>query len=223
MQLNKIAAAVEAILFAYGDAVEDNRIAEAAGIDKSDVERIIRLLNERYNDNESAIEIIRLGNRYQMCTRKEYADNIRTVMESKKQMPLSNAAMEALTIIAYNQPVTKGFVESVRGVDSSAVVNSLVEKGLLEEAGRLDVPGRPVAFRTTPNFLRCFGLTSLDDLPPLVRENENKQATLFDKDEEDDSYSVEGRTVENDDNTDHDNTENSIDRETWDQQSRDPG
>ena len=179
MQLNEKAAAIEAILFASGEPVEDSRIAEAAEIEKNDVESLIKLLNERYNDAESALEIIRLGNKFQMCTRKKYADNIRAVMESKKQIPLSNAAMEALTIIAYNQPVTKGFVESVRGVDSAAVVNSLVEKGLLEEAGRLDVPGRPVAFRTTANFLRCFGLTSLDDLPPLVRDDEDRQTTLF--------------------------------------------
>ena len=182
MQLNEKAAAVEAILFASGEPVEDIRIAEAAEIEKTDVESLIKMLNDRYNDAESALEIIRLGNKFQMCTRKKFADNIRAVMESKKQIPLSNAAMEALTIIAYNQPVTKGFVESVRGVDSSAVVNSLVEKGLLEEAGRLDVPGRPVAFRTTANFLRCFGLTSLDDLPPLVREEEDNQTTLFDED-----------------------------------------
>ena len=183
MQLNEKAAAIEAILFASGEPVEENRIADAAEIEKNDVESLIKLLNERYNDNESALEIVRLGAKYQMCTRKKYADNIRAVMESKKQIPLSNAAMEALTIIAYNQPVTKGFVESVRGVDSAAVVNSLVEKGLLEEAGRLDVPGRPVAFRTTANFLRCFGLTSLDDLPPLVRDDEDKQTTLFENDE----------------------------------------
>lgn len=185
MQLNEKAAAIEAILFASGEPVEEGRIAEAADIEKNDVEKLVKLLNDRYNDAESALEIIRLSDKYQMCTRKRFADNIRAVMESKKQIPLSNAAMEALTIIAYNQPVTKGFVESVRGVDSAAVVNSLVEKGLLEEAGRLDVPGRPVAFRTTANFLRCFGLTSLDDLPPLVRDDEDKQTTLFEGDETD--------------------------------------
>ena len=183
MQLNDKAAAIEAILFASGEPVEESRIADAAEIEKNDVESLIKHLNDRYNDAESALEIIRLGNKFQMCTRKKYADNIRAVMESKKQIPLSNAAMEALTIIAYNQPVTKGFVESVRGVDSATVVNSLVEKGLLEEAGRLDVPGRPVAFRTTANFLRCFGLTSLDDLPPLVRDDEDRQTSLFEDDD----------------------------------------
>ena len=96
--------------------------------------------------------------------------------------------MEALTVIAYNQPVTKGFVENVRGIDSSSVINSLVEKELLEESGRLDVPGRPVAYKTTENFLRCFGLSSLDDLPPLVREDTDSQTSLFDEESGDNDY-----------------------------------
>ena len=123
-----------------------------------------------------------------MCTREEYAEYIRSAIEYKKQIPLSNAAMEALTVIAYNQPVTKGFVENVRGIDSSSVINSLVEKELLEESGRLDVPGRPVAYKTTENFLRCFGLSSLDDLPPLVREDTDSQTSLFDEESGDNDY-----------------------------------
>jgi len=186
MQLNEKAAIVEAILFASGEPVDENRIAEAAQLEKSDVTAVVKILNERYTDNSSALNIIRLGSKYQMCTRKEYSDYIKAAMESKKQAPLSNAAMEALTVIAYNQPVTKSFVENVRGIDSSSVINTLVEKGLLEEDGRLNVPGRPVAYKTSDNFLRCFGLTSLDDLPPLVRENEDTQTSLFD--EEDNNY-----------------------------------
>lgn len=181
MQLNEKAAAVEAVLFASGEPIEEFRIAEAVHIEKNDVAAIVNSLNERYSDSTSALNIVRLGTRYQMCTRKEYADYIKNAMESKKQAPLSAAAMEALTVIAYNQPVTKSFVENVRGIDSSSVINTLVEKGLLEEDGRLNVPGRPVAYKTSDNFLRCFGLTSLDDLPPLVRENENKQVSLFEE------------------------------------------
>ncbi len=181
MQLNEKTSAVEAILFASGEPVDEVRIIEAAGIEKNDLSGIIKALNDRYTDSGSAINIIHLGNKYQMCTKKEYSEYIKAAMESKKQSPLSNAAMETLTIIAYNQPVTKGFVESVRGIDSSSVVNTLAEKGLVEEYGRLDVPGHPVAYKTSDNFLRCFGLTSLDDLPPLVRENEDKQVSLFDE------------------------------------------
>lgn len=168
-------------MFASGEPVDEARIAEAAEIDKNDISGIIKTLKERYSDNGSAIDIIRLGNKYQMCTRKEYSEYIKAAMESKKQTPLSNAAMETLTVIAYNQPVTKSFIESVRGIDSSSVVNTLADKGLVEEDGRLDVPGHPVAYKTSDNFLRCFGLTSLDDLPPLVRENEDKQVSLFDE------------------------------------------
>ncbi len=168
-------------MFASGEPVDETRIAQAAEIEISDLSSIVKKLNERYLNSGSAINIIRLGNKYQMCTRKEYSEYIKSAMESKKQTPLSNAAMETLTVIAYNQPVTKSFIESVRGIDSSSVVNTLADKGLVEEDGRLDVPGHPVAYRTSDNFLRCFGLTSLDDLPPLVRENEDKQVSLFDE------------------------------------------
>ena len=136
---------------------------------------MIRLLNERYDDHGSGIIIKKLDSSYQMCTREEYASQIREALETKKNVPLSNAAMEVLTIIAYNQPVSKGFVENVRGVDSSSVVNNLVEKGLIEEAGRLDVPGKPVVYRTTSIFLRSFGLTSLAELPPLSDFKEKEQ------------------------------------------------
>lgn len=181
MQLNNKLGAIEAVLFAIGEPIDESRIAEAVKIEKSDVSVLVNVLNKRYSDNNSSLNIIRLGKGYQMCTKKEYAEYIKSAMEYKKQVPLSNAAMEALTVIAYNQPVTKNFVENVRGIDSSSVINSLVEKELLEEAGRLDVPGRPVAYKTTDTFLRCFGLSSLDDLPPLVREEEDRQTSLFDE------------------------------------------
>ena len=188
LQLNEKIGAVEAILFASGEPVEEKRISEAAALDKGSIAGIVKTLNNRYDDNGSALKIVRLGTSYQMCTREEYAEYIRSAIEYKKQTSLSNAAMEALTVIAYNQPVTKGFVENVRGIDSSSVINSLVEKGLLEESGRLDVPGRPVAYKTTENFLRCFGLSSLDDLPPLVREDTDSQTSLFDEESGDNDY-----------------------------------
>ena len=106
-----------------------------------------------------------------MCTNPDFADYIKKALEIKKNIPLSQAAMEVLAIIAYNQPATKSFVEQVRGVESSQIVNNLVEKGLVEEAGRLDVPGRPISYKTSINFLLCFGLSGLDKLPPLPDEN----------------------------------------------------
>ena len=167
MEIKEKLGAVEAILFASGEPVELYRLSQASGIDAGTLPQLIRLLNERYEDHGSGLCIKKLDSSYQMCTREEYADNIRAVLETKRNTPLSNAGMEALTIIAYNQPVSKSFVENVRGVDSSSVVNNLVEKGLVEEAGRLDVPGKPIVYRTTPVFLRTFGLSSIDELPPI--------------------------------------------------------
>lgn len=167
MRLNEELSIVEAILFASGDPVERSRLSQASGIEEETVEKIINMLNDRYEENESAMMIIKLSDSYQLCVREKFIDYIRAAMETRKAAPLSPAAMEVLTIIAYNQPVTKGFVEHVRGTDSSSIVNSLVEKNLLEEAGRLDVPGRPIAYKTTATFLRSFQLTSLDDLPAV--------------------------------------------------------
>ena len=124
-------------------------------------------LEEFYQQAGSSLTVQKLGESWQLCTREQYANYIRLALVTKKAAPLSNAAMEALTIVAYNQPVTKSFVEHVRGIDSSSMINSLVEKGLLEEAGRLEIPGRPIAYRTTEVFLRSFGLSTLEELPPL--------------------------------------------------------
>ena len=167
MEIKDRLGALEAILFASGEPIEIYRLSEASGVDAGTLPSMIRLLNERYEDCGSGICIKKLDSSYQMCTRDEYAEQIRTALETKRAAPLSNAAMEALTIIAYNQPVSKGFVENVRGIDSSSVINNLVEKGLVEEAGRLDVPGKPIVYRTTSVFLRSFGLSSTADLPPL--------------------------------------------------------
>ena len=167
MRLNEELSIVEAILFASGDPIEKSRLAQASGIEEETIEKIINMLNDRYEENESALMIIKLSDSYQLCVREKFIDYIRAAMETRKAAPLSPAAMEVLTIIAYNQPVTKGFVEHIRGTDSSSVVNSLVEKNLLEEAGRLDVPGRPIAYKTTAAFLRSFQLSSLDDLPAV--------------------------------------------------------
>ncbi len=177
MEIKEKLGTIEAILFASGDPVEIYRLSEASGVDISTLSSMIKVLNERYTDSGSALCIKRLENSYQICTREEFAPAIRKALETKRNTPLSNASMEALTIIAYNQPVSKSFVEKVRGIDSSSVINNLVEKGLVEEAGRLDVIGRPVVYRTTTVFLRTFGLSSISDLPPIGQTtiNENYQ------------------------------------------------
>ena len=171
MSFEENISAVEAVLFAYGEPVSCNLLAQSSGIEKESLKKIIRLLNDRYEDNHSALQVLRLDDAYQLTTRKEYSSYIKRAFETGKNSALSSAAMETLAIIAYNQPVTRGFVESVRGVDSSSVMTKLAEKELIEEAERLEVPGRPVAYRTTKNFLRCFGISSLEELPPVYEKD----------------------------------------------------
>ena len=188
MKLTNKAAVLEAVLFACGDPVEPERLAAAVGVEKGALSQLADSLNEAYSKNGSALTVLRLSGLYQLAAKREYYEYIKLAAESKKNAPLSPAAMEVLTIIAYNQPVTKSFVEHIRGIDSSSVVNSLAEKGLLEEAGRLDVPGRPIAYRTTPAFQRCFGFESLDDLPPLpghIPDDDIPDGTETDETEED--------------------------------------
>lgn len=175
---NKLAAQLEAVLFASGDPMSTVKLCEALNVPKNDLSEAVECLDERYSQPESGIELLRLDGAYQLAAKKEYAEGVKNALEIKKSANLSPAAMEVLTIAAYNQPVTKAFVEHVRGVDSSSVVNSLVEKDLLCETGRLNLPGRPVAYKTTDNFLRAFGLSSLDDLPELPERRE--QMTLDD-------------------------------------------
>lgn len=167
MNLQDNIAILEAILFASGEPVDILRLESASGTDAATIKRLMELLDDRYKETESALMVVRLENSYQLCTRPEFAEYIRAAAEIRRNTPLSAAAMEVLAVVAYNQPVSRSFVENVRGVDSSGVISSLVEKGLLCEAGRLDVPGRPIAYRTTENFLRSFGLSSIENLPPL--------------------------------------------------------
>lgn len=191
MEIKEKLGAIEAILFASGEPIEIYRLSQASGVDAGTLPSMIKLLNDRYDDCGSGICIKKLESSYQMCTRTEFAPQIKEALETKRSSPLSNAAMEALTVIAYNQPVSKGFVENVRGIDSSSVINNLVEKGLVEEAGRLDVPGKPIVYRTTAVFLRSFGLNSIADLPPIPGHSE--QTSVFDLDTEDN----EEETAEN--------------------------
>lgn len=172
MDSSKIAA-TEAILFANGGSVEVDKIAEAIELSAKDTEKILNQLIDDYNNAERGITIIKLGKAYQMVSRKEYAPQIRTVMDLKRNTPLSQAALEVLAVVAYNQPVTKAFVEQVRGVDCSGVLGSLTGKGLVEEKGRLELPGRPLLYGTTENFLRCFNLEGLEALPPLPESEES--------------------------------------------------
>lgn len=167
MELQDIKFVIEGILFAAGEPVEVERLCQVLELEEETVQRAIQELSDQYAFERRGIRILRLENSYQMCSAPEYAAPIRKVLETRKPPQLSQAALESLAIIAYFQPATKAVVEQIRGVDSSYTVNLLVERGLIEEVGRLSVPGRPVLFQTTKHFLRCFGLTSLAELPPL--------------------------------------------------------
>ncbi len=167
---------LEAVLFAMGEPIEIERLCVALELDEIVVRDVLEKLQKKYEDDSFGICLLRLENKYQICTKKQYADKIRAVIEVKKNAPLSQAAFEVLAIIAYNQPVTKAFVESIRGVDCSAVISNLCNKSLIEEKGRLDLPGRPLIYGTTPEFLRCFCISSLDELPELPDTAEFKNA-----------------------------------------------
>ena len=178
---------LEAMLFAAGDPVEVGKLADVLELDIETVEKMLGSLSAQYDERNSGLMLIRIENKFQLCTREAFSDNVRKLMEIRKNAPLSNAAFEVLAIIAYNKTVTRSFIEQVRGVDCSGPVSSLVQKGLIEEKGRLDLPGRPLIYGTTDRFLRCFSLNSLDDLPELPKTEEvekiskdENQTSLFD-------------------------------------------
>lgn len=163
----KLERRIEAILFASGGPVACEKLADVLGLTKPAVYQQVQKLSEKYKKEGSALQILRLEDSFQLSTLPQYAPDIKAVLAITRNMPLSQAALEVLAVISYNQPVTKAFVEQIRGVDCSAVINSLMEKRLVEEAGRLELPGRPISYRTTDAFLRCFGLESLSQLPSV--------------------------------------------------------
>ena len=162
-----ITSAIEAILFAAGDSVPMARLSLVLGVDDKDVEMSVKMLQEKYVEEQRGMRILRLDDKVQMCSAPEYAAFITKTLEQRKPPMLSQPALETLAVVAYFQPVTRAYVDQVRGVDSSYTVGVLTERGLIEECGRLDVPGRPVIFRTTDIFLRTMGISSLNELPEL--------------------------------------------------------
>lgn len=157
--------ALEAILFAAGDSMPAEKLCAVLNIDRAELEACVSALADEYDYHMRGIRIVRLDDRYQLVSRSEYADVIRKALESGRPPVLSQSALEALAIIAYKQPVTRAYIDQVRGVDSGHTVSSLVDKGLIESCGRLDVPGRPNLYATTEKFLRSFGLSDLEQLP----------------------------------------------------------
>ena len=172
--MSDLNSAIEAILFASGDSVPIARLSLVLGVDESVIEATAKELQYVYENEQRGMRILRLEDKLQMCSAPEYAVYISKILEQRKAPMLSQPALETLAVVAYFQPVTRAYIEQVRGVDSSYTVGMLCERGLIEECGRLDVPGRPAAFRTTDVFLRTMGVSSLDELPPLPEVTENE-------------------------------------------------
>ena len=175
MKINDMVSALEAVLFAGGEPVSSARLCEVFEVDDETLSKVLKLLSNKLEDNNSGIKLLTLGDSYQLASRTEYAEYVRRAFDIKRKTPLSQAALEVLAVVAYNQPVTKSFIEQVRGVDCSSTVTTLIEKGLLEERGRLELPGKPLLYGTTKNFLRCFGISDLSELPPLPHDDAVKQ------------------------------------------------
>lgn len=169
MEQAELQRVIEAILFAAGERVEISRLAAALETDKKDIVAAVSALMDELSFNRRGIRILRLENGYQMVSSGEMVDYITKTLETRKPPRLSSSQLETLTIVAYYQPATKAMVEQIRGVDSSYSVAALMNKKLIEEAGRLNVPGRPILYRTTPDFLRTFGISSLEELPPIEK------------------------------------------------------
>lgn len=170
MNLTQQTALLEGVLFAAGEPVPLRRLAQALELPEEEAYKLLKKMQDKYDSPGSGLRLVELEEEFQLCTKEELSGRIREALDWKRSTPLSVAAFEVLAVIAYNQPVTRSFVEQVRGVDSSQIVTALAEKGLIEEAGRLELPGRPLAYRTTPLFLRSFGMQSIEELPPLPEE-----------------------------------------------------
>lgn len=183
MEIKQYQAAAEAILFASGEPVQVSRLAEVLELDEDTTERVVSDWMQEVNTRAGGLMVVHLDDAYQLCTRSAYAEYVRKALDIRRNVPLSQAAMEVLAIVAYNQPVTRAFIEQVRGVDCGAVVQGLAAKNLIEEKGRLELPGRPLLYGTTVDFLRCFGVSSLSELPPLPQKNDDDtmQETTLDE------------------------------------------
>ena len=198
-QIKSIEGAIEAILYAAGYPVKYEKLAEVLGLDVRNTKTLIKHMSEAYNSENSkhGISLLMFEDSCQFCTKENYAPYIREALGIRRGGNLSASSMEVLAIVAYNQPVTRSFIDQVRGVDSSYAVNSLIDKALIEACGRLDAPGRPMLYATTEKFLRVFGLRSLSELPatevmlppkedaPVLQENDGQLSMIEESDEED--------------------------------------
>lgn len=180
MEIEKLKSIIESMLFASGREVKQEEIMSILEISAEDLERIVHTLQDEYVTQNRGIEIIKINKSYQLTTKKEYYDYIYPLFDNRTKPTISTAAMETLSIIAYNPKITRAQIEAIRGVNVDGTIYKLLEFGLIEDAGKLDIPGKPIGYRTTNQFLKMFGISSLDELPELPRYkiDENEQIVL---------------------------------------------
>ena len=186
MQIDETKAKIEAILYAAGREVSKNEIMLALELSSDEIDEIINVMQSDYNNKDRGIELIKINDSYQLCTKKDMYEYIYPVLDKRNKPNLSTAALETLSIIAYNPKITRAEIEAIRGVSADACVYKLLEYGLITEAGKIDLPGKPMSYKTTGEFLKMFGYSSLNDLPELPRYklDENKQIVIDDLIEE---------------------------------------
>ena len=197
--IKNIEACIEAVVFAAGYPVPYQMLADVTGLSVREVKRFAERIAKHYENESRGIMLLCFKDTCQFCTKEQYGTYIREALGIRRGGNLSNSSMEVLAVVAYNQPITRAFIDAIRGVDSSYAVNSLIDKELIAPCGRLDAPGRPVLYGTTADFLRCFSLNSLDDLPELPQSDkevlmsdvDNGQLSLFDGGEEDQSENID--------------------------------
>lgn len=182
MEINQKKSIIEAILFAAGRPVKKSEMVLALEITEEDIENLVQKMQEEYCEDNRGIELIKVEDSYQLCTKKELYEYIYPVLDKRNKPNLSNAALETLAIIAYNPKITRAELEAIRGVSCDGSIYKLLEYELIQEAGRLDAPGRPTMYETSPKFLKMFGLSSLDELPelPKYKLDENQQIVIDD-------------------------------------------
>lgn len=182
MELEKAEAIIEAMLFSTGGIITVKDIMNIVELGSEDIEKIMQKMRAKYEVENSGIELIKINDGYQLCTKKEYYEYIVPLFDNRSKPSISNAALETLSIIAYNPKITRSEIDAIRGVNSDGTIYKLLEYNMIEEAGKLDAPGRPTLYKVTPEFMKMFGLTSLDDLPELPRYklDENEQIVIDD-------------------------------------------
>ena len=198
METEKIKGIIEAMLFSSGRIISKDELVLNLEISKEEIENIIKMMKEEYKKTNRGIELIEIDDGYQLCTKKELYDYIYPIIDKRTRPDLSNAALETLSIIAYNPRITRAEIEAIRGVSADAVVYKLLEYGLIEEAGKTDLPGKPMSYKTSKEFLKMFGYTSLKDLPelPKYKLDSNRQIVIDEIEETNNEQEIEKENTE---------------------------